>query len=365
MTFNDNSTAASGTTGNCSEVDGVVLAAAAILNTVVAVFSLLCSCVILSVILIYKKYIFFTQELVLYLVFGAVLVSLSRIAAGISHWAYTTKAFCAFCGFFITYSTWTELLAIFCVTLNLFLSVLCDMRMVRLRWAYLAVTFVVPLLWCWVPFLYDAYGLSGAWCWIRSYDVENSHHQQQQAGNSCSLFVYGQNLRLSLWVVPLPAMLVVICVMCAATVCKVRKDRRRWEGMMDHETRNSREQLEKVVRPLLWYPLAYIIPALPPLVSNALETFGIQYDVLWLAHAFTIPLPGVLIALVYTVDSQTFKQLKFGRLRAACQSRLFSFSSARSRVRDYPFEDTMEDSFNAVYHKLPQKVKEKQAAHVP
>ena len=35
---------------------------------------------------------------------------------------------------------------------------------------YVFVPIVISLLFVWIPFLHDAYGLAGAWCWIRQKD---------------------------------------------------------------------------------------------------------------------------------------------------------------------------------------------------
>ena len=320
-----------------STFDSLPFKRAAILRASMGMFSFLfCGCVILLSIC-FKKYYFFTQRLVLYLTIAAMLHSLSYTVGRVNfHSSRLIKdPYCYFAGLLELYTSWIELLSICCIVFNLFsATVMTKIREAKyLECVYLVVTFLLPLLWCWIPFVEEAYGSAGPWCGIRVL-TEN-----------CSPFRFGRVLRFVLWHVPAYTIFLFILVTSIMIMIKVRRDIRKWDGTpYNSATKINKQMIKDEVRPLLWYPLIYLILRSTFLISEIYDTVHPQTPrvALWNLQVVTSPLAGTVIALMYAFDSETRAHLKLcgHSLMAACPVLWGDkpSKSCRKDVRDYEIE---------------------------
>lgn len=82
---------------------------------------------------------------------------------------------------------------------------------------YFILPISIPLVFSWIPFIRDSYGLSGGWCWIR---VENE---------DCSEFQEGLIEQLVFWFIPLvifQILDIVVLLVYPCLVCRVEKGKR-------------------------------------------------------------------------------------------------------------------------------------------
>ena len=87
------------------------------------------------------------------------------------------RGLCEFTAFMDQWSIWIVLLTIQTVLVHLLLQLTFGVRFSKrkvIELLYVTVPVVVPLLFSWVPFIKDYYGLAGGWCWIRQED-EHCH----------------------------------------------------------------------------------------------------------------------------------------------------------------------------------------------
>ena len=297
--------------GGCSEYDSTDFKIVAAIRATIGTFSALCCLVVILVIVVYKKYSFFAQRLILYLAISAFLHSLSYPLARVNY--YSTRPiledYCYFGGFFNNYTSWLEVLSICCLTFNVFMNVVLNKWSEKPEYVYLAIIWLLPLLWVWIPFLDHAYGNAGPWCGIRTVNED------------CGHYLAGSILHFVLWYVPFYILLIVTFITTVIIALKIR-NMHEWEWRYNPDLRRKQNRLQTEVKPLLLYLAIYL----------ALNTFSFiqhTYDTakpndpmiaLWYLHILTSPFRGAFIALVFALDSETRNRIKCSHLKAAFKS---------------------------------------------
>ena len=297
----------------CPDYESTDLKIVAILRASVGGFSALCCLMVIVVIVLYKKYRVFPQRQILYLAIAACVHSLSYPLSRLNY--HTPRPildpYCLFGGFFNLYTSWTEVFGICCITFNLLAETVLNIQQPeRLEPLYFLIMFFVPFLWTWIPFLYHAFGVAGAWCDIRILNED------------CSSFTLGKILRFALWYVPLYIILFIIFICTVIVYRSIRKIDRTYGGIHDPDTKGRKERLMTEVKPLLWYPIVYLLLSTFSVVSRIVDTVNPdkQVIVLWYFHVLTSNFRGAFISLVYAFDPETRKLLKCTHLVAACKS---------------------------------------------
>ena len=298
------------------------------LSAASAFISLLASCFIVFLIVLFKKWAFFSQRLVLYLAISVILESVATIIHRVDYNNETSDFYVRFCQFsaFLEHNTsWMELMAVVSITLYIFVCAMFNKRTDRLELVYVFFTFAFPLLFNWIPFTVDSFGRAGAWCWIRNEDIY-----------TCEQIKAGQILQFVLWYVPLYVILVVLICLYVAILVKIHwYDPRTWKGNYKPEEEHYRSQMSKEIRSLLWYPFIYFMINLIPLINriHGLARPNNPSLALWIIHSLLFPIQGGFIALAFTLDPDTRKRLKPAHIRAAAKE-----LKNVSNVEEYPLQ---------------------------
>ena len=298
-------------------------------------FSLLASLAVILVIVIFKKYNFFIQRLILYLCIAAALNSVSivlRFSQITQHSEdENLHRLCIATAFIDQTTLWSLNIAFCCMTFNMLITVVFNRSTNRLELGYIFLIFVLPITYNWIPFLHESYGEAGAWCWITSVN----HHDP-----NCTVLKFGMYLQYALWYVPHYILLGILLVGYIVVVIVVIRKTQKWKGLYstEIETEIQKEHLKEMVMPLIFYPIGFFILNLFPLINRIYNNSDISNLVLWYLHAVFSPLQGGLIALVYVLDKGTMKRLTLKELRAY----LFHRSTP---VRDYPVKGGLTDSY--------------------
>lgn len=317
---------------NCTEFEkDEFFASISIIRSVAGVSSGVCSLLVITVIVCFRKYKFFTQRLILNLAVASLIHSLSFPLSRVNY--YTSRPlfdpYCYFGGFFHLYSSWIEVLALSCFLFNAFLNEVLDKWPQRIEYFYFAFTYTAPIFWTWIPFLDKTFGNGDAWCEIRSINED------------CSRHVFGASLRFILWYIPLALLLTVLFVLSLVSVYKIKKKDTLYHASRSHQKRVEMK-LKEEVKPLVWYPIVYLLlntfsfvnsvdVVLNPLNSNIY---------LWYLHVFTSPLRGAFLVVAYALDPETRRRLslKKFRARAIALGKTFRSRSKRSNyVKSYRF----------------------------
>ncbi len=197
-----------------------------------------------------------------------------------------------------------------CIAINVILVVVFHHETKKLEIVYVLLIFVLPLTFNWIPFVHGAYGVAGPWCWIRS------HH------DDCSKFEYGVALQVTLWYAPFYTLLLVMFVIYAIVLVKLRRDSYHWASRYDPLAQKQREEIRNEVKLLLWFPIIYFASSTFLLV-NGIQGATSNEPVLALVilAAITFPLRGGFITVAFTLDPETFKRLKWTEFKAALLQR--------------------------------------------
>lgn len=304
--------------GNCSFYDNsstnLDYAAVAAIRAGMGVFSALCCLAVITVIVGFKKYSFFSQKLILYLAIAALFHSLSYSLARINYYTprYLYDDYCYFGGFINLYSSWVEVLALCCLTFNVFINSVLDRWPASwLQYMYLVLMYGCPLLWCWLPVLHHTYATTKGWCDLRVVD------------ENCKNFPFGYILWFAVWYVPVYIVLFVCFLATIVSAVSIHRRSKMWYGIYNPNQQQSELRLKNEVKPLIWYPIVYLMLTMFSLANTIDITIEPEKatDVLWYLHVITSPLKGAFIAVVYALDSDTRKRISPRRIYSLCCAR--------------------------------------------
>ena len=262
---------------------------------VVTVFSsggflgvLTCS-VAISLLLFFKMYKSFSERLVLYqllsALFFATIVALMIIGVDLDF--YTNHDLCQAIGFLVQYSVWILLEFSTVIVIRLAALVFFYRNIHKLEPAFVIFAVVFPLLFSWIPFLHDTYGLSGAWCWIRVY-----HNSE------CTYYYEGLIEQYVLWYVPFSLILLVnsiATIAILAVLCHRARRPRKYTHMIGPDQSDDYKKVLKNSLPLLAYPIIYNISSWFTLANRIRRAIfpGGSYAS-WMIHAIAAPTWGSL-----------------------------------------------------------------------
>ena len=285
--------------------------------------SALCCIFVICLIFLLKKHYFFIQRIILY----HCLAALFRAVALITHFhrltyndeSKTSIILCSISGFLGQVSRWYLLMDYSVITFTLLMTAVFHKNVARLERLYIVLIFIFPFTFNWIPFINTTYGRSGAFCWIRSTNFDD-----------CSEHKFGYILQIALWDVHFWIALIFSIPTYVVVIVVVAWQRWHWRGKPD----TLRKMLNEEVWPLLFFPFGVIALNAVPTASaiyDAIHVNNPSYD-LHFASAVIFPLQGGYIALVYTLNRDTLRQLTYRNLVATlCMRR-------RGRPQEYPIE---------------------------
>lgn len=335
---------------NCSSTseEEYLLAIVGGLGAASGFISLLASCLVIALLVLFKKWQFFTQRLVLYLAISVAFQSVASVIGKIDYNSETSEfyvRFCQFSGFVAQNASWMELNAEASITVYIFVVAMFSKRTDRFEALYLFFIFAFPFLLSWIPFIKTAYGNARVWCWIRSTTKDDS---------SCDIiYEFGQALQFLLWYVPLYLILTVLLFLYVVILVKIHcfDSRHRWTGSYKYvDKQHQIKMMSKEIRSLLQYPLIYFLINLFPL---ALRIYGLFEDEtqkllpLLILSAISFPIQGGFIALAFTLDSDTRKRLRWVQIKAAAKE--LCQRNDKGVISEYPAEHVSDTEESLTY----------------
>lgn len=312
---------ASPTNASCSPYDSRSYAVVAAVSAGLAFLSTLLILGVIGIIVLFKKWHYFGQRLILYVCISAVLLNLGIILHRVDYNNQTSAfytRFCEFGGYVDQTSNWMLLIAISAIIAHSSL-ILVDKNTEKYEPVYVIAIFVLPLFVTWIPFIKDSYGRAGAWCWIRSEDR-----------GTCDAFEFGSWLQFSTWFIPLYTIMVVLMILYAIILLKLYQ-------MNKNRTKNQADQVRtKDLLPLIAYPLIYFLLNVFPFINRTYNFNSEQPNlVLWYLAALANPSTGAWIALAFTLDPRTRKRLTYAQLQAAVRD----LCGGEKPMKEYGTED--------------------------
>ena len=268
----------------------------------------------LLIIIIFKKYHFFSQRLVLYLAISTLTYQVISALDVTSIKAYsdsTALGYCVFIGFMTQMVLWWPVMATAIIALDIFVRVVLKKETERLELLYVLLIFGFSAIFNWIPFVYSAFGPARYFCWIRIVNLED-----------CSQFSTGIILRSVLFFFPVYLIVLVMIVLLVMTAIFLWRWRKSYEGNFDPKAVALKKKMAKEIRPLLYYPIIFIVSTIISViitVYSAVPNGGEEhaYIVISVMNSIVFRLQGVFITLVFTLDPETRKKLNFMDIKSA------------------------------------------------
>ncbi|XP_065840851.1 cyclic AMP receptor-like protein A [Oscarella lobularis] len=254
---------------------------------------------VIGIILLFRKYKFFVQRLILWLSLASLCDAIAYAMGDVHE---RGDPFCIFQAFWMTYFDWSVLLWVSCICFNLFWNVIKFRKTNHLEGVYHVVCWAFPLLMACIPFSQgNTYGPAGVWCWIsEGYD----------------------HMRFGVWYGPLFAILFIMISVYIYIIIVINKRAKMWTGTYDPEAERRKALLKEDVKPLRIYPFVYLALNVFPLI-NRIQNAASKGDkdnpifALALLHALSSPLQGALNAIVFGLDKETVSKLNWVQFKAA------------------------------------------------
>ena len=320
---------------NCSYNMQEVTAIGVVLGITTVISCLSCLFALFLVIL-FQKYRSSTQRVIVYLTVSVLVYSVVEfLQATTVNVQESVTEYCAVMGFLDQYVAWMILMAITCLTTDLFVKVVFKWETTkRMEIFYVSAIYLSPILHTWVPFTVDAYGRAGAFCWIKHF--ENYVNCTQHIPGTIMQFVF-------YWI---PLYIIGTLILVAYVRARIKASNRlnMYRGKYDPNTRLNQEKLLKEVDQYKYYPIIYIVINFPPVVARLVDLANIEYRevtlFLGLLHAFCIGLQGTLIALAFALDKDSCRKIKWSNIKIA----VVQLCRKERPVTTYPVHQTHTDS---------------------
>ena len=312
-------------TANCSSFSHEDRVWIGIAGATAATISAICCLFTLTLILIFKKYAFRTQRLVLYLIISVFLYSIARIITdGSASVLFDNRPLCITLAFVCQFMALCILSSVWCILLELYVTGVLMRGLRRLEWAYPFVI-LLPALVTIIPIITNSYGPTEATCEIQGYDFRK-----------CTRNVPGLVLHAVIWWVPAYLTIFAGSVGYIITVVCLTRKSRQYAGsaVFTPGWRDIPEQVKQDIKYLRWYPPLFLFIELIP-IANGIYDFILPHKpilALWILAHITTGLSGGCLAIIFTLDPYTRKRLTWSHIRAAC---LYNVCR-REVVEEYP-----------------------------
>ena len=276
-----------------------------------------------ATILMFKKYVIFTQRLILYLCISTSLYSFA-IATGAgplfpNRDYYDFAAYCAWSGFSMQQTGFMFFIATFVVICDMYLRVVKQKDTTHFEICYILAITVLPFIVTWIPFIESKYGDVGPWCWIKTYDINNN----------CTIDVLGLVLRITVVYIPLSVGSMVAILLYILMVRHLY--RLKYTGKYDPQKEALRKLRLKEAKPFLIFLWVYLAVGIFSFISNLIGFFTTSNPNVYLVfesiNASIGSLLGAMAVILFGLDLETLRRLLQPKYYCCCCHR---------KIREYP-----------------------------
>eukprot|EP01129_Flabellula_baltica_P013303 TRINITY_DN6150_c0_g1_i1.p1 TRINITY_DN6150_c0_g1~~TRINITY_DN6150_c0_g1_i1.p1 ORF type:complete len:327 (+),score=53.19 TRINITY_DN6150_c0_g1_i1:27-983(+) len=241
--------------------------------------SLIGSSVMLSIMIIFKRYTALSRRLVMYMTmaaFGEAVVNLFTL--GLYGSTEALDGFCYVQGILQQFFQIALFMWIAVIALNLYINVVQKQFSANYEKVYLIVVGATCVVLTLIPVL--NYGVAGLWCWIA----------KAGAGNA---------LRFICFYVPLYVLITFVIILYIIIACNLTNERKMQEDL----TKEQKKKSKALVRTLIAYPLIFLGLYFFPTINRIQDWVDPENDVffLYLMHAISAPALGFANSIAYVI----------------------------------------------------------------
>ena len=217
---------------------------------------------------VFKLHVYFVHRLALYQVLAAFFYGLALtfelLFLVVRNDDEKNRWLCETVSFFFLYFSWVKLLFTAWLVVHLFCQAVFYKDPQKDHKSYevlcVIISIMAPLLFTWIPFVSEAYGPAGAWCWIESWK------------DNCidNISIAGVIEQFLLWYGP--AMICSIVESIAIIVIVLRLlFCYRPDDVQEASAKEKRHKAFKELLPLLAYPIIFCVLLIPPLINRIIK----------------------------------------------------------------------------------------------
>ncbi len=278
-------------------------------STALVSFSL-CAIAMLFVVC-FKLHKKFAYRLAMYQVLSSMFVSLAVIFATVPIYYKDKddiphKTLCIAGGFVLEYLMWVKLLFTFFLFFHIFCLAVFLKNLMNLEVYYVLLSFLLPMVFTWIPFIHTSYGPMESWCWIKEYT--DCHHTQH--------YWEGFIEQFALWYGPLS-----ICILASipTIIIILVAFKYRYNRLSPSESDPLLEECMKrymlkvyfrKLIPLLIYPIIFFALFLFPIFRQVRHAISHPYFDLSLAHSLCYASVGLFSSIVLILHVLLARRLK-------------------------------------------------------
>ena len=175
---------------------------------------------------------------------------------------------CKMTAFLLEYGDWLKLFFTNWLTFHLFSYVVFFKNLKRLEWLYISSSVLGPLLFAWIPFIHNSFGLSGAWCFIRSWQDDCATKNYKEGIVEQFVLYYGPGIALLILnMIAIGVMFTVMLRRAWKSSAPVPKESQPLKISAASKTNQKHEVLKQLL-PLLAYPIMYFALLFFPMVNR-------------------------------------------------------------------------------------------------
>lgn len=322
----------------------------AALRSVIGLFSAVCCALVVFIVVLFKKYTFYTQRLILYLAIAAMIHAFSFCLTRVNYSSPRPieDNYCNFGALLNHYTAANEVLSVCFMTLNLVVKAVCNRSTVKAEPFIVVAIFLLPATWSWVPYVLEGgYGTGNGWCTIRTLNED------------CTPYRYEAWLQFGLRYIPLYTLMLITIISIVLVGVRVNMGSMKWVRKWDTVDSAIRENLKREILSIIWYPIIFILFNIFSLINQIYTTIHpdpkdlpAAYSVSIYLRVLTSPLRGAFIALAFALDRETRKRLRLTQCRAAC----LEWVRRKETVKDFAIESNrfVESYYTAPYHEFQE-----------
>ena len=252
---------------------------------------------------------YFTYRLAMYQILSSLCLSVVQVL-GLTLLNYdenvNQQIACKTTAFFLEYFFGIKLLFTLCLIYHLFCLAVCLKNFQKREIGYVLFSILFPLPLSFIPFIHNSYGVSGAWCSIRSWKGDCATQKYLEGIIKQFLLWYGPLfISLTLSVI---AVFIILIVLAQRTYAHKNQEN---ECLIENQERNQNKKAIKELLPLLAYPVIFYILALFPLINRIYSAISPNANFGWfLGHALCQASWGFFSSWALIIHILVMRQLK-------------------------------------------------------
>ena len=280
-----------------------------ILSISTGVLTVICGIIVLTVLILFKKYHFHNQRLIMYLnvcvIFQGIVSATNNVNTLLPEAeAIQDSQLCSVYGFLNNYAIYLQLFMILWIIIDIFLLSVFHIHVSnKFEMVQIFTTFFLPLTFLWIPLVsqINQYGPDGPICDIQIIDY-----------SSCERIHTGTVTWVVLRLIPLVLFMITIISLYIIVIVKLKKERNQYKGVYDPSHKKEVDDLIKRTQVLLAYPIIYFLFSIPNIIKHFSEVFNNEqkFIAFFALSVLASNLRGTAISLAFTFDCVTLGRLK-------------------------------------------------------